>query len=299
MTNRSPRTILAVSAAVALTVAALAPTAAFAKGPGGGNADCDGDCTADQPQAQQQVQARDGSGDQAQIRARDGSGSGQPPTTQANVGGGGQVQARSSNGRHQNRQSAGDRAQDTSQAQGQGRNAKEERQGAGNGPNEDGQRGPGTCDGCDAEMGVVTDEQMAGLVYMANEEKLAHDVYARFAELYGTRNFSNIADAEARHQEAVRIVLERYGMEDPTAELPAGEFSDPIIASLYATLIDQGSVSLGDALAAAVTIEETDIADLENRLAGLEETAPDVFEMYSHLLTASGYHLEAFQAWLS
>ena len=34
-------------------------------------------------------------------------------------------------------------------------------------------------------MGTLTPEQEAGLLFMANEEKLAHDVYAAFAEQYG------------------------------------------------------------------------------------------------------------------
>jgi hypothetical protein len=301
MFDRSPKTILAISAAAALTIAALAPTAALAKGPGSGPAGCDGDCTADEPQVQQQVRARNGSGRQAE--------------TKANAGGGGQVQAQVGSGRGQNRQASvaddrGPRAQ-AKQGVGRGQGAGNGNQGAGNGnqgagngnqgagkgPNEDGERGPGSCNDCDAEMGVLTDEQAAGLIFMANEEKLAHDVYAAFAEMYGVRIFENIANSEARHQEAVSVVLERYGLEDTAIELPAGEFSDPIIASLYETLIEQGSAGLDEAIAVGLLIEQTDIADLESRMTVLEETAPDVHEMYSHLLAASGNHLRAFERW--
>lgn len=323
MTTRSPRTILAISAAMALTVGALAPTAALAKGPngGGGSADCDGDCTTDAPQAQQ-------------VRARDGSGANQSTATRARAGSGGQVQARAAEATEtQARKGNGRNAQDRSananrnakadvNRGGNGQNAKS---GAGQGPNEDGQRGPGSCDECDAEMGTLTEEQAAGLVFMANEEKLAHDVYTAFAERYGVPIFSNIAESEAMHQQAVTVVLERYGLEDTAIGLPAGEFSDPMIASLYDTLIEQGSASLEEAIAVGVLIEETDIADLESRLADLvtsalelesstdelgtsasglesstdelETSAPDVYEMYSHLLAASQNHLSAFEGW--
>jgi hypothetical protein len=295
MRKRSPRTILAISAVAALTVAALAPTAALGKGPGSGSADCTGDCTADQPVAQEQVRARNGSGQQA--------------ATRANAGGGGQVQANAGGGRGQNReesqtagrgqgnQGAGKGNQavgNGNQDAGQGNQGK---QGAGKGPNEDGERGPGSCDECDVEMGTLNDEQIAGLIYMANEEKLAHDVYAAFAEMYGMRIFENIANSEARHQEAVDVVLKRYGLENTAIDLPAGEFSDPIIASLYETVIEQGSSSLEDAIAVGVLIEETDIDDLESRMTDLEEAAPDVHELYTHLQTASGNHLRAFQGW--
>ena len=291
---RSPRSILALSAALTLALA-LAPTATFAKGPGGGNSDCDGDCIADQPQAQQQTPARDGSGQQT---------SGRGTATRANAGGGGQVQARAGdNGgqdgtttnRRNARQNSEVESTDVAWRGGLGRNAKD---GAGRGPNDDGERGPGTCEDCDAVMGRLTEEQIAGLVFMANEEKLAGDIYAAFAEQYGVPIFGNIARSEARHQEAVNVVLQRYGIEDRAVEMVAGEFSDPLIASLYANLIEQGSASLEEAIAVGVLIEETDIADLESRMAGLEETAPDVHEMYSHLLAGSQNHLSAFEGWL-
>ena len=296
MPLRSPRTILALSATLALTASALAPTAMLAKGPYG-NADCDGDCTAEQPQAQEQIQARDGSG------------ANQKTETRANAGGGGQVQARAGNGNatkatntsggqgknartNSNSNGQGRNARTNSNGNGQGQNAKE---GAGQGPNDDGQRGPGSCDDCDVEMGVLTEEQMAGLVFMANEEKMAQDVYAAFAELYDMPIFSNIAESEATHQQAVGVVLERYGVEDTAIGLPAGEFSNEAIATLYDSLVKQGSASLEEALAAGVLIEKADIADLEVRMEGLEETAPDVYEMYSHLLAASQNHLAAFE----
>jgi hypothetical protein len=322
MQNRTPRSVLAISAAAALTVAALSSTAVLAKGPGAGAGGCDGDCSADQPQVQQQVRAQDGSGGGSQQRNRAREDAAQQTQTKAAAGGGQQVQARAGGGERDGQATA--RSQNRQAYRGNGnRNAEKAavavrenaRQGAGKGPNEDGQRGPGTCDECDVEMGTLTEEQAAGLVFMANEEKLAHDVYSAFAELYDVPIFANIAASEARHQEAVNTTLERYGLEDTAFGLPEGEFSDPIIASLYDRLIEQGSTSLDQAIAVGVLIEETDIADLESRIVDLggtlsdaqsaaeaeldedvaEVAAPDVVEMYSHLLAGSQNHLSAFQ----
>jgi hypothetical protein len=276
------------SAALALTAAALAPTAAFAKGPGAGAADCSGDCTNDAAQVQQQVRAQDGTGDQAQTRTRAREESAQVTGTRANAGGGQQVQANAGKGGNGGRGSAD--AVRNQAGQNVGGN-----QGAGRGPNEDMLQGPGNCDESDVEMGTLTADDEAGLLYMVNEEKLAHDVYVEFAKLYDLRTFERIALSEARHQAAVRTVLERYQISDPTAALAEGEFSDPDLQQLYADLIAQGSVSLEDALAAAILIEKTDIADLQARMAGMDETAPDVFDMYSHLLAASGQHQAAFE----
>jgi hypothetical protein len=291
MTTRSPRTILTFSAALALTVAALAPTAALAKGPNGGSGDatCDGDCTADAPQAQQ-------------VRARDGSGVNQSTGTQANAGGGGQVRAGVADStetqtwnanRGRNANANGNRAN----ANANGQNSKS---GAGQGPNEDGQRGPGTCDDCDVQMGTLTPEQEQGLIFMAEEEKLAHDVYAALAEQYDVPIFSNIANAEARHQAAVEVVLERYDIDASMLPEAAGEFYNELLGSLYTSLLEEGSASYEAALGVGVQIEALDIADLESRLAApedaaLEDAAPDVFEMYSHLLAGSQNHLAAFE----
>ncbi len=291
MQIRSSRNILVLSAALALTASALAPTAAFARGPGPGAGACDGDCPNDQAQVQQQT------------RARDGSGTG--TDTAANARGGGLGQARAGQGQGQARR--GDdigrgRARGTVDrvpgqgGPGNGNGLSNGNGGAGRGWDEDALRGPGACDDCQLEMGTLTDDDIAGLVFMANEEKLAHDVYLAFAERYDLPTFERIAMSEARHQVAVGTILERYGIADPTAELAQGELSDAGLQALYADLVAQGSASLDAALAAAVQIEVADIADLEQRMAGLDETAPDVFNMYSHLLTASGYHQAAFES---
>ena len=77
--------------------------------------------------------------------------------------------------------------------------------------------------------------------------------------------------------------------------------------------MERGSASLEEAIAVGVLIEETDIADLEARMAELETTelettelettelettAPDVHQLYSHLLAGSQNHLAAFESWL-
>ena len=70
MLTRSPRTILAISAALALTASALGSGAVLAKGPNGNGA-CSGDCTADQQGAQRQARAGVGS-DSSQAIGRRG-----------------------------------------------------------------------------------------------------------------------------------------------------------------------------------------------------------------------------------
>jgi len=284
MQTRSPRTLLAMSAVVALTLTALAPSAAFAKGPGGGAADCDGDCTADQTQAQP-LRVRDGSGAQGQGQAR------RRAVVVAAEGaepGAGNGNGYGANGNRQNAQ--GGKNQRNNEGAGQGGNQR--------GWDEGTPPGPGSCEDCDVEMGELDQDGIDGLIYMANEEKLAHDVYVKFAEMYGLPVFERIASSEARHQAAVDQVLERYGISDDTSTLEAGLFNLPEIKELYAELIAEGSVGLDEALAVAVRIEQIDIEDLKLRMAGVEKSAPDVFKMYSNLMTASGHHEAAFESQL-
>ena len=155
----------------------------------------------------------------------------------------------------------------------------------------------GSCDGMGvtAAQGTLTEQQKTTLAAMAGDEKLAHDLYTAFADKYPATVFDRIAAAETRHLDAVRTLLDRYGITDPTAGKPAGQFSDPVVQATYSKLLAQGQASQAAALRVGQTVEQTDIADLRAALNGL--TAPDVQQVYDHLLTGSEHHLAAFQRW--
>lgn len=143
-----------------------------------------------------------------------------------------------------------------------------------------------------AASGTVTAAQEADLAAMAEEEKLAHDLYLAFAESYDVRVFTRVAASETRHLEAVQSLLVGYGIDDPTTGQAAGEFSTEATQELYDELLAQGAASLDAAYEAARTVESTDITDLPAAADGV--TAPDVLAVYDHLLTGSTKHLDAF-----
>jgi hypothetical protein len=155
--------------------------------------------------------------------------------------------------------------------------------------------GDGTCQGLPAPSGTVTAAQKATLADMAEEEKLAHDLYAAFAARYDARVFDRIAAAETQHLTAVRTLLDRYGVPDPTAGKAAGQFASAEVKATYDRLLAQGSASEQAAFKVGITVEKADIAALQKAAQGL--TAADVKQVYNHLLTASQRHLDAFQAW--
>jgi len=173
--------------------------------------------------------------------------------------------------------------------------------GSGYGMGGSGMMGAGARDGTcldpsiTAVKGTLTGQQKTTLAAMAQEEKLAHDLYTAFAGKYDAVVFDRIAASETRHLSAVQTLLARYGVADPTAGKPAGQFSDPVVQATYDKLLAQGQAGQAAALQAAATVEQTDVADLTAALNGL--SAPDVTQVYTQLRTASQHHLAAFQNW--
>jgi len=154
--------------------------------------------------------------------------------------------------------------------------------------------GPGN-GGCllDTPSGTLTAAQRSTLQANALEEKLAHDLYTEFAARFDDPVFDRIAASETRHLEALRTLLARYDITDPTAGLAAGGFSDPTVKAAYDRLLAEGLTGEPAALGVGRTVETTDIADLRAAAEGL--TAPDVQRVYQQLLGASQQHLAAFE----
>ena len=143
-----------------------------------------------------------------------------------------------------------------------------------------------------AATSPLSADEIAGLKFMREEEKLAHDVYATFYQQYGLSIFNNIASSEATHMAAIKTLLDRYGIADPAAGKAVGVFADASLQALYNQLVAQGRQSLSAALKVGGAIEEIDILDLKERLAAT--THSDIQQVYTSLLNASYNHLRAF-----
>lgn len=134
------------------------------------------------------------------------------------------------------------------------------------------------------------------LAYVREEEKLAHDVYVFLYEQWGVQVFQNIAESEQTHTDTVKSLLAAYGLADPAADLQPGQFTNPDLQALYNQLTAQGSQSLAGALKAGAAVEEIDILDLQERLAG--DLPGDIRLAYQNLLSGSYNHLSAFTSTL-
>lgn len=142
------------------------------------------------------------------------------------------------------------------------------------------------------KQGTLSAGQRQALAGMAEEEKLAHDVYVALAKTTGDVRFTRIATAETRHLAEIRALLTRYGVTDPTVGKADGVFATASVQKQYTDLVARGSASPAAALAVGRDIENADIADLAK--AGTGVTAPDVQTVYTRLTNGSRRHLRAF-----
>jgi len=140
--------------------------------------------------------------------------------------------------------------------------------------------------------GDLTEEEIQGLLYMREEEKLARDVYLTLYDKWKFPTFANIARSEQQHTDMVKALLDRYELQDPAEGKDIGEFSNPDIQALYDQLVAQGSTSLADALKVGAAIEEIDILDLQERIAQTDNE--DIKTVYENLMAGSENHLRAF-----
>lgn len=142
------------------------------------------------------------------------------------------------------------------------------------------------------EITELTAKEAKGILFMREEEKLARDVYRAIYDRWGLRIFSNIANSEQTHMDALAKMIARYGLDDPVSDDIPGAFRDETLQSLYKELIERAGKSLNDALIVGAQIEELDIADLKRWLDATDND--DVRIVYQNLMKGSRNHLRSF-----
>lgn len=137
----------------------------------------------------------------------------------------------------------------------------------------------------------LTDQELSTLLKMKEEEKLARDVYTAFKLKWNQPIFSNIANAEQRHLDAVITLLKFYNQPDTLIADP-GVFSSTDMTQLYQNLVSTGDASLANAYKVGLQIEEMDIKDLTDALAAKPNA--NIVMTFENLLKGSRNHLRAF-----
>ena len=129
------------------------------------------------------------------------------------------------------------------------------------------------------------------LSFMREEEKLARDVYLQMIAEYGSKIFYNIAESEQTHMDAIKTLLDKYGLDDPAVPI-FGVFNDTDLQVLYDELVARGDDSKLDALMVGALIEEVDIEDLQTAIDQTDKH--DLERVYGNLMSGSKNHLRAF-----
>ncbi len=145
-------------------------------------------------------------------------------------------------------------------------------------------------------MQDLSPSEEASIAKMREEEKLARDVYRVLYDKWQLPVFAKISQSEQRHMDAVKILLDKYTMQDP-ARPEVGVFTDPALQELYNSLTARGMQSAVDALHVGATIEDLDIKDLYDQLAQTDNR--DIKAVYQNLAKGSRNHLRAFSGQLS
>ncbi len=143
----------------------------------------------------------------------------------------------------------------------------------------------------------LNDGELAALIFMREEEKLARDVYLYLYDLWGSVIFKNIASSEQTHTDAVLHLIQKYDLPDPSSGKQEGDFLDPMLQGLYDMLVAQGAPTLMDALVVGATIEDLDIYDLHRLMTDVDNQ--DIILVFEMLLKGSRNHMRSFSSRLA
>lgn len=140
---------------------------------------------------------------------------------------------------------------------------------------------------------ILSENESQTLLFMREEEKLAHDIYIYAFEKYGLNIFQNIANSESSHVLSVLGVMETYQVSDPlSGSTVPGEFTDPILINLYSDLINRVDLSLNESILVGLLIEDLDINDLEIAISETDKLS--ISNLYANLECGSKNHMRAF-----
>lgn len=146
--------------------------------------------------------------------------------------------------------------------------------------------------GQSTQITSLTEREMADLLFMREEEKLARDVYLAMYQAWRLPVFSTIASSEQQHMDAMLSMVKIYGLTDPVASNGVGKFTDLRLQTLHDQLVARGKTSALEALRVGGYIEEVDMLDLQQAMNATDEGNLD--KVYENLLSGSRSHLRSF-----
>lgn len=140
----------------------------------------------------------------------------------------------------------------------------------------------------------ITDSEKSTILRMREDEKMARDVYLTMNEKWNQKVFANILESEEYHMSQIKMLIDKYKLEDPVAKTndQRGVFINQDIQKMYDEFVVYGSANVLAAYRAGAKIEELDIKELKEAIAGTEQK--EIKNTYDYLENASENHLNAF-----
>lgn len=143
-----------------------------------------------------------------------------------------------------------------------------------------------------ASIASLSAREIADLLFMREEEKLARDVYLTMYQTWRLPVFSTIASSEQQHMDALFGMVKIYGLSDPVASNGVGVFTDLRLQALHDQLVARGRASALEALRVGGLIEEVDMRDIQEAMDATD--AGNLDRVYANLMSGSRNHLQAF-----
>jgi hypothetical protein len=138
----------------------------------------------------------------------------------------------------------------------------------------------------------LSEQEKMDLIYLREEEKLAHDVYVYSFKKYKQLIFSNISSSEEQHMNSVLILLNKYDIPDPIQNHVEGIFKNITLQQMYNQFTSKADSSLIKALEVGATIEDLDINDIKHFYTNTSNA--DLIAVYNKLSCGSRNHLRSF-----
>jgi hypothetical protein len=142
-----------------------------------------------------------------------------------------------------------------------------------------------------AAGGSLSASERQTLLHLSEQEKLARDLYESLSETWRLDVFHTTSGSEDIHADALRTLLGRYKLFDPSQGLGRGEFSRVDLAERYGDLIARGRFSPVEALKAAASVEELEIEDMSRRL--LDVQVPEIQSVLETVVSSDKHHLRS------
>ena len=138
---------------------------------------------------------------------------------------------------------------------------------------------------------TISPTEKQGILLIREEGKAARDLYLSLYIQHNLSIFPSIADSEQRHMDSVKVLIDKFGLQDPVQET-RGAFTNQSLKILYDNLLLSGKMSPEYALKAGANFEELSILDLQKEIALTNNQ--DVISVYDGLLAGSQKHLRSY-----